>query len=182
MYSYVIGKVTNIEYNSITIENNSIGYNIFVCNPYKYKIDSEVKIYLYFHVKEDEHVLFGFSTEDEKKLFMKLIEVKGLGPKMTLPILASATINDIESAIEKEDILFIKKFPKIGDKLARQIILDLKGNLNKLSSIDNDYIELKCTLKSLGYKSSDISNILSKVDNKLSLEDQVKQALKLLLK
>lgn len=182
MYSYIIGKVTSIDYNSIIVENSNIGYNIFVCNPYKYKVDSEVKVYLYFHVKEDEHVLFGFSTEDEKKLFMKLIEVKGLGPKMTLPILASASISDIESAIEKEDIAFIKKFPKIGDKLARQIILDLKGNLNKLSNNDNDYIELKSTLRALGYKIADINNILSKIDNKLSLEEQVKLALKLLLK
>lgn len=182
MYSYITGSVKDIDYNSITIDNNGIGYNIYVCNPYKYKMDSNIKLYIYFHVKEDEHILFGFSTEDEKKLFVKLIEVKGLGPKMTLPILASATISDIESAIEKEDIAFIKKFPKIGDKLARQIILDLKGNLNKLSNNDNDYIELKSTLKALGYKIADINNIITNIDKHLSLEDQVKQALKLLLK
>lgn len=182
MYSYITGSVKDIDYNSITIDNNGIGYNIYVCNPYKYKMDSNIKLYIYFHVKEDEHILFGFSTEDEKKLFVKLIEVKGLGPKMTLPILASATISDIESAIEKEDIAFIKKFPKIGDKLARQIILDLKGNLNKLSNNDNDYIELKSTLKALGYKIADINNIITNIDKRLSLEDQVKQALKLLLK
>ncbi len=182
MYSYIIGNVADINFNSIVIDNNGIGYNIYVCNPYKYKINEQVKVYLYFHVKEDEHVLFGFETKDEKSLFIKLIEVKGLGPKMTLPILASASFSDIENAIQNEDINFIKKFPKIGDKLARQIILDLKGNLSKLSNNNSEYIELKSTLKSLGYKINDVNNIISKIDSKLPLEDQVKQALKLLLK
>ena len=77
----------------------------------------------------------------------------------------------------------MKKFPKIGDKVARQIILDLKGKLaSDQSNLKEDFSELTETLKSLGYKPNDIKKILPKIDASLSLEKQVKEALKLLLK
>ena len=102
---------------------------------------------------------------------------------MALPML-SGNKNSVLKAIDDGDINYLKKFPKIGDKVARQIILDLKG---KLASDDkkgsaNNFEELSETLKSLGYKTNDINKVLSKLDASLSLEKQVKEALKLLLK
>jgi Holliday junction DNA helicase RuvA len=73
--------------------------------------------------------LYGFKSGEEKELFLKLIDVKGIGPKMALPILATGSINGVYDAIERENILYLTKFPKIGEKVARQIILDLKGKL-----------------------------------------------------
>jgi len=183
MYGYIKGIVTEIESSYIILENNNIGYMIYVANPFSYQIDNEYKIYLYTQIKEDEHLLYGFKEKSEKDLFLKLISVKGLGCKMALPILATGSINGIVDAIERENILYLKKFPKIGDKVARQIILDLKGKLTPSSSdIVNVNSELVEVLTSLGYKNADIKKVIPNVDINLSLEEQVKEALKLLLK
>ena len=181
MYEYIKGNIIDIESNYIVLDNSNIGYIIYVANPYSYKL-GEATIYLYQYVKEDEISLYGFKTKEEKQLFLKLIGVKGLGCKMALPMLATGSIDGIIDAIERENVLYLKKFPKIGDKVARQIILDLKGKLvsNVSPSICND--EIIEALKALGYKTNDINKILSKIDNNKSLEEQIKDALKILLK
>ena len=179
MFEYIKGIVTDIKPNGIVLENNGIGYFIYVSNPYIFNVNKEYKVYIYEHILENEDSLYGFKTSKDKELFLKLISVKGLGPKMTLPLLVED--QSIELAIEREDITYLKKFPKIGDKLAKQIVLDLKGKLSKDENIKtND--ELKEALIGLGYKEKEIKNVLSKVDNSLSIEEQIKASLKLLLK
>lgn len=182
MYSYIIGEIKEINSNGITIENNGIGYFLYCANPYVYKVNEIYHVYIYQHVREDEVSLYGFKEKEEKELFLKLINVKGLGCKMTLPMFAAGKPNDIIMAIEKEDINYLKKFPKLGDKLARQIVLDLKGKLvsndgNKIKNVD--LIE---TLRVLGYKKADIDKILPNISDDKLLEEQVKEALKLLLR
>ncbi len=184
MFEYIIGKVTGIESSYIIIENNDIGYKVYTSSPYSFNINEIYKVYIYQHIREDENTLFGFKTIEDKNLFLKLIDVKGLGPKMALPMLATGSVDGIIDAIERENILYLKKFPKIGDKVARQIILDLKGKLvtksENISSDIND--ELMDALLSLGYKNSDIKKVICKVDKNLTIENQIKEALKLLLK
>ena len=187
MYDYIIGKITYIKNNAIVVDNNGIGYLVYVSNPYSFEINNEYKVYIYQHITEDENTLYGFKTIEEKDLFLKLISVKGLGCKMALPILAVGEINGIMDAIERENILYLKKFPKIGDKLARQMILDLKGKLEFIGvGISDDQIsienELKEVLLGLGYKEKEIIPVLAKVDTSLPIEGQVKDALKLLLR
>lgn len=183
MYSYIKGIVTLIESNYIVLENNKIGYLIYTPNPYSFNENEEVLVWIFQNVKEDEITLYGFRSKEEKDLFLKLIEVKGLGCKMALPILATSSISGIIDAIERENILYLKKFPKIGDKVARQIILDLKGKLNTNISIQKDSNEEVIeALKGLGYKQTDIIKVLPKINTELSLEQQIKEALKLLLK
>ena len=187
MYDYIIGKIVDIKSNSIVLDNNGIGYLVYVSNPYSFELDKEIKVYIYQQIQEDGHYLYGFKSIEEKELFLKLISVKGLGCKMTLPILATGSINGIIDAIERENVLYLKKFPKIGDKLAKQIILDLKGKLGTTgvgvsdNEINTDN-ELRDVLIGLGYKDKEIKPVLLKVDNSLSIEEQVKEALKLLLK
>lgn len=184
MYSYIKGIITIIDTSYVVLENNGIGYMIYVANPYSYKENEEVIIYLYQQIREDENTLYGFKTKDDKDLFLKLISVKGLGCKMALPMLSGDNKDAILDAIDTGNVSYLKKFPKIGDKVARQIILDLKCKLasdDKKSSLNN-FEELTETLKSLGYKPNDIKKVLPKLDASLSLEKQVKEALKLLLK
>ena len=183
MYEYIKGIISEIKANYITIDNNGIGYLVYVANPYSYQINNEYKVYIYEQVREDEHTLYGFLNSEEKELFLKLINVKGLGCKMALPMFATGSIEGIIDAIERENILYLKKFPKIGDKVARQIILDLKGKLVNTSDVSVNYNEeLVDTLKALGYKMPDIKKILPNIDNNKSLEEQIKDALKLMLK
>lgn len=185
MYTYIKGKVEAIESNYITVDNNGIGYQVYTPNPYAFSLDSEYTIYLYQHIREDEMSLYGFKLVEEKNLFLKLIGVKGLGCKTALPMIATGSIDGIIDAIERENILYLKKFPKIGDKVARQIILDLKGKFGLVQPFKNDNMEmdeLVDVLKGLGYKQIDISRVLPSIDKNKKIEDQIKDALKLLLK
>ncbi len=177
------GIIKETEKNYVTIENNGIGFQIFVANPFSYPIESEQTIYIYTHIREDEFSLYGFNSMEEKELFLRLINVKGLGPKMALPMFALGSVSGIIDAIDRENTLYLTKFPKIGDKIARQIILDLKGKLSASSTLTNqDLSELVEVLESLGYKNNDIKKILPKVSKEIPVEEQVKEALKLLLK
>ncbi|MBQ8219376.1 MAG: Holliday junction branch migration protein RuvA [Bacilli bacterium] len=184
MYGYIKGIIKDIESNYVIIDNNDIGYLIYVPNPYYYKLDNEYTIYTYNNVKEDEYSLYGFKNKEELNLFLKLISVKGLGPKMALPILATGSINGIVDAIDRENILYLKKFPKIGDKVARQIILDLKGKINgnQMTLLTHNNDELSEALIALGYKQADIKKVITNVSQELSIEEQIKESLKLLLK
>lgn len=183
MYAYINGKVTEIESNYIVVDVNGIGYLVYTASPYSFNIGEVYKVYLYQYVREDEISLYGFKSLEEKNLFLKLIDVKGLGCKMALPMLATGSIDGIVDAIERENILYLKKFPKIGDKVARQIILDLKGKLVS-SGLQAEPIneELKEALQALGYKNADIQKVIPKVSKELRVEEQIKEALKLLLK
>jgi Holliday junction DNA helicase RuvA len=179
----MIGKVTLQESVYITLEVNNIGYKIYVANPYSFMIGEEIKVFLYQQIKEDEHSLFGFKSDLERELFLKLISVKGVGPKIALPMFATGSINGIVDAIERENILYLTKFPKIGERVAKQIILDLKGKFGVISTdVCDTKEELIEVLKGLGYKEKDYKGIINKVSGDKCIEEQVKEALKMLLK
>jgi holliday junction DNA helicase RuvA len=184
MYSYIVGKIKDIGSNYITVDNNGIGFLVYTPNPYSFNIDQEYKVFIYQHIREDEMSLYGFKNIEEKNMFLKLIGVKGLGCKMALPMIATGSTEGIIDAIERENILYLKKFPKIGDKVARQIILDLKGKFeyNPNIKITKDSDELIDVLKGLGYKQADINRVIVNVDKNKTIEEQIKESLKLLLK
>jgi len=187
MYDYIKGKIAELKNNAIVVDNSGIGYLVYVPNPYAFEIGIEYQVFVYQQIKEDEHALFGFKTREEKDLFLKLISVKGVGCRMALPILAVGSIPGIMDAIERENILYLKKFPKIGEKLAKQIVLDLKGKLEFIGTgITDDVVEtqeeLQEALLALGYKDKEIKKVISAVDSSKKLEEQIKDALKLLLR
>lgn len=186
MYGYIKGIITEIDSNYVILDNNGIGYLIYVANPYSFKLNEEYQIFIYTCVREEEFTLYGFKDREQKELFLKLISVKGLGPKMALPIIATGTLDGIADAIENKNINYLKKFPKIGNKVANQMILDLKGKLNTINTgifaKEDLSEELSEVLLGLGYKQADVKKVVSKVNQENSLEDQVKEALKLMLK
>ncbi len=184
MYNYINGRIVEQNSNYIVLDCSGIGYQIHVSNPFEFELDHEEKVYVYQHITEDAETLYGFKTIDQKNLFLKLIGVKGVGPKLVLPMLATGSVSGIIDAIDRENILYLKKFPKIGDKVAKQMILDLKGKLAVSidSSPSGGFEELVSVLEGLGYKTVDIKKILPNMDANKPIETQVKEALKLLLK
>ena len=185
MYSYLNGTITEITPQNITIEVMNIGYLLLVANPYNFKLNDEIKIYIYQNVREDSIDLFGFKLKEEKELFLKLISVKGIGPKSALSILASGSVNDIKCAIDQANSAYLMKFPGIGQKASQQIILDLKGKINfeEESLVPNENLNsAEEALLALGYKRSEINKVIPKLDQEKSVEELIKQALKLLLK
>ena len=168
------------------IDTGAIGYRIFYQHPNNLHIGEEVIIYTYQNVREDEISLYGFSSLEEHDLFIKLISVKGLGPKTASNILAAASVSSITQAIENNDVAFIRHLPGIGAKTASQIILDLQGKLVSKESFDEDnekFNDVIAALKALGYKQNEITPVIKKIKGEdLSVDAYIKKALGLLLK
>lgn len=133
VYDYIKGHVARITPEYIVIDREGLGFQILTPNPFRFQVGEEDMVYTYLHVREDIHQLLGFKTLTERELFRKLIQVTGIGPKGALAILASGEPDQVIRAIEREDDAFLVKFPGVGKKTARQIILDLKGKLHDLA-------------------------------------------------
>lgn len=183
MYAYIQGTVVEQEKNYIVVENNNIGFKITTPNPFVFSLGDMVKIFTYQHVREDLIELFGFKAKDEKELFLRLISVKGIGPKGALAILATGSVDGIVAAIETGNSEYLRKFPGIGPKASQQIVLDLKGKLDQsnLAPSTKEVIDVKEVLLSLGYNAREINKILPKLEIG-KIDDMVKQALQMLLK
>lgn len=183
MYAYLNGKIVSHSANAVIVDVNNIGYKVKTANPYVFNIGVKYKIYTYQYVREDILDLYGFLHEDELNLFLKLISVKGIGPKGALAILATGSVVGIVSAIETGNSDYLRKFPGIGPKASQQIVLDLKGKFESEGVVNTDILDVKEVLTSLGYSVREINKILPKIPvENTSLDEMVKSALQLMLK
>lgn len=184
MIGFLRGKVHAFDETYVLLDVNNVGYRINFQHPELLNVGEEIVIYTYQSVSENDISLFGFKSLDEYDLFIKLISVKGLGPKMASNMLSKADYKSVIEAIENEDLAFIKSMPGIGSKTASQIILDLKGKLAKEQSEDLDKLQdVAEALKALGYKMNEIKPILKLLAKEnLSEDEYIKKALSLLMK
>lgn len=190
MYYSISGVCEAIMADAIAIENGGIGYHIFTPEPYTFERGADVKVYTYVHVREDIFQIFGFETESKRDLFLQLLSVKGVGPKVALAMLAATTSEQLNDAIVSADAAFLKKIPGIGPKAAAQIILDLQGKLTKAvqPGVQQKIIQAqvneegKEALLSLGYNEKELDKVLPDVDPSLEVGQYIKQALARLLK
>ena len=127
MIYFLKGKVTMVDGDTVVVDVHDVGYQVLVSHISNYIIGDSVFLYTYNVVREDEQYLVGFSTIEEKKVFLSLIKVKGLGPKTVINALSATTVEGIRNAISANNVAYLKKLPGIGAKAAAQIILDLKG-------------------------------------------------------
>ena len=196
MYDYIKGTVTRVTPEYLVVEQQGIGWQIFAPNPYSFGTE-ELQVFLHHHVREDAQLLFGFPALEQRELFRKLISVSGIGPKGALAILASGQPQHVIEAIEREDEGYLVKFPGVGKKTARQMILDLKGKLTEffgepfesqethslLGADDLELEEAMLALGALGYSEREINKVKPKLkDLDLDTEGFMKKALQLLLK
>lgn len=187
MYRYFKGLVAEVHATHITFEVNNIGYYVKVPNPYQFEVNKEMTIHLHYHVREDAHELYGFQNDITRDMFETLINVKGLGPKGALAILASSTPQEIANALNNSNAKFFSQFPGIGPKLSQQIVLDLKGKVN-FDEESTTPVETEkknnviLALKSLGYNANEIKQATKSLDlsDNVSLSDAVKAALRTL--
>ena len=182
MYSYIKGLIVDIQSDHIVLENNGIGYLIYVSNPYAFSKGKEVVVYLY---QQDGIWLYGFNLKEEKDLFLKLISVKGIGCKSACTMLASGDVEGICEAIESGNMTYLKKIPGIGPKAAGQIILDLQGKVTatKQTVVNQELEEAMEVLIALGYKQSEVDKVVKKLtDENLDTNGYVKKALSLIVK
>lgn len=200
MYEYLIGKITAINPHYIVVEVNGIGYQLQVANPFRYEENTTQKVYVYQAVRENDVTLYGFYDLAEKQLFLKLISVSGIGPKSALAILATNDQGGFVAAINADDEAYLTKFPSIGKKTAKQIILDLKGKMDDIETptpmvdqqnlaldFDDEQPYLKEALEamlSLGYTKTEVKKVSQKLKDFQadSTDAYLSVALKLVLK
>ena len=174
MIYFLRGKVSLIDGDTLVVDVRDVGYQVLVSHINDYEIGQEVLIYTYNVVREDEQYLVGFSSLEEKSVFLSLIKVKGLGPKSAIGALSSTTPNDVINAIASNNVAYLKKLPGIGAKAAAQIILDLKGQLTGGSKGDPGvYEEVYEALKNLGFKGAAIDRVLATINEPDATSEQV---------
>ena len=160
------GKVLLTDCDTVVIDVHDVGYQVLVSHVNDYEIGQEVFLYTYNVVREDEQYLVGFSSLDEKNVFLALIRVKGLGPRTVINALSATTPNDVKNAIASNNVVYLKKLPGIGAKAASQIILDLKGELTGTKGDPTVYDEVYDALKELGFKGAAIERVLATINEK----------------
>lgn len=202
MYSYMKGKLEEVNTDHIVVENNGIGYMIYVpTNTFSYlpSIHESIKVYTYLYIREDAMILYGFLTKDDLEMFKLLITVNGIGPKGGLAVLSALSSDDLRFAILSDDAKAIAKAPGVGAKTAQRVILDLKDKVSledafekklehnnanadavaqsALSAVKNDAV---LALTALGYSSTESMKAVSRVDidDSMDVEDVLKSALK----
>ena len=198
MYYYIKGTLMHKGDNYIVVDASGIGYRIFTsleCIEKSPHTGSDVTVYTYLNVREDAMELFGFYDKTEMDCFKMLITVNGVGPKMGLAILSELTPDKVALSIAAGDHKALTKANGVGPKLAQRICMELKDKVGKTfagaeSSVDltavsstltnSNTAEAVAALEMLGYSQSDASVAVSKIDPSLSVENIIKQALKML--
>lgn len=201
MYEYIRGQFQGISKDYVVIELNNIGYKIFTSGNTMSnmpKVGDEVLLYLEQIVREDFIGLYGFTTREELEMFKLLLSINGVGAKAALSLLSISTVNNLKYAIMMGDEKHITRAPGIGKKTAQRIILELKDKLkpDELTSEEGRLIEgindnsdysfnineTLSALMALGYTEKEAQKALEKVDKTLSIENMIKESLKLLMR
>lgn len=181
MYDYIKGTLTYTDIDHVVVEAGGIGYRIFCGNPSALRVneDRQIMLYLHHHVREDLQVLYGFQTREERRMFRFLLEVSGIGPKGASAIIANSTPQQIALAIAQEDVKFLKRFPGIGEKTAKRVIIDLKDKL-KTEGFSRDPGLFNSSAGPHQHQPEDAQNLLEALEALLVLGFQEREALPLL--
>ena len=196
MIAYVKGKLDTKTNTFVVIDVQGIGYKIFMSAKSIEslgEIGQEVKVYTHYYVREDNISLYGFSSNEELRMFELLISVSGVGAKSAIAMLSEITPSSFALAVITDDISKLVKIPGVGKKTAARIILELKDKLKTETAIEqteemnvqiekeNDSNEAIAALQVLGYTRKEIEKVFEKIDIKnLELEEIIKAALKYL--
>lgn len=196
MIAYLSGKLVFKDPTYVIIDVGGIGYQVKISlQTYsKIKDEEQIRLLTFLHIKEDAHTLYGFKEESEKRLFLLLISINGVGPNTGLMILSSLDTGEIEQAILSGDVGTIQAVKGIGVKTAQRIILELKDKVGKqgaseittplgfLKSSNKVREEALQALVTLGFPKAvaekNITQVLKKTDGEISLENLIKASLK----
>ena len=195
MIGYVRGIVSHLLVDHCFIDVQGIGYRVFIASSTRQKLSVGVvsSLFTYMHVREDAILLYGFSTQDEYDLFLNLMSINGIGPKVAMGILSAIDPNQFRVAISQKNITILTKLPGIGKKTAERMILELidiigvitdeESNENNIpvgNNVTGDIVdEALQALLALGYTQSEIMPIVKKLGNSSkSVEELIKLALR----
>lgn len=176
MISYLQGKVVEKTENSIIVDVNGVGYELF-CSSFtsnSLNNDSVSKVYTYMNVREDGVFLFGFSTKEERNLFNKLIEVSGVGPKSAIGILSGDSLEHIIYCISCGDSNGLSRIKGLGKKTAEKIIVELRDKVSANRNVDSSY----STSSKINNETNEaVTGLMSLGFTKLEAEEGIKYAI-----
>lgn len=191
MIATLSGVVSEKLADTVVLEVQGVGYGVYVAAEDYGKLagGEQTRLYVYEHIREQSHDLFGFLSHDTKNLFEQLLNVNGVGPKMALNMLSIGSPTDVRQAIASGDVKFIQGANGVGKRVAERVVVDLKDkvglvgvDLESTGMLQSDDKLMKDeaieALVALGYTTADAATALQKVDAKLPTEDRIKQALK----
>jgi len=197
MYAYIKGELAEKSLEGIVVETGGVGYEILVPTVVLDRlpaVGSQVKIYTYLFVREDQMCLYGFASKEQLKFFLLLISVSGIGPKGALAILSAMDIGDLRFAILAGDVKTISKAPGVGKKTAERLVLELKDKIGIDTDYDDNTVaetgtvttaintakqEAIAALLALGYSSAEATKAVYSVeDGDEDVESILKKALK----
>lgn len=193
MYNYIKGKVISFGDGQLVLENNGIGYELGVSGNTladAAAAGGEMKLYTYLYVREDTFALYGFSRAEEKTLFMRLIDISGVGPKLAMQVLGGYDLGTLTAAIATGDVKTLTKIKGLGKKTAELIVLnlreqaaaemaDISGGL--AGALDDDISDAVFALVSLGVSNTEAVQAVRKAAEKVrGVENLVAAALKTL--
>jgi Holliday junction DNA helicase RuvA len=174
------GRIAGRSGSGLIVDVNGVGY-LVNATPSVHRLgDGEVTIEVHTVVREDALQLYGFAAADERELFELLLGVNGVGPKVALAIVSGSTPAELRRAIARDDVKRFQAIPGIGLKTAQRVVLELKAKLVGLDIGDPDSGELTArdALVELGWSLIDAERALADVDEGLTTEEQVRQALR----
>ncbi len=195
MYDYISGKIAELNPAYVVIDNNGMGFMINISlttyNDLNKNRDAVAKLFVYEAIREDAHVLFGFSGKHERELFMMLISVSGVGPGTARMILSSLSPVDLEQCIAGGNLSLLKSVKGIGAKTAQRILVDLKDKIKVAGDtlLDNNsapsavYDEALAALVMLGFSQPMSQKALKKLlkeEPSITVEAAIKKALKMM--
>lgn len=178
MYDYIKGILVESTPTDAVIENGGIGYSLQISLQTYTGIQgaSEVRLYIYHHLREDTELWYGFATKEERSIFLMLIEVNGIGPNTARMMLSSLSCQELKTAIISGDVNKIKAVKGIGLKTAQRIIIDLKDKIGKSNATEE--IPLGLTASSSPVKEEAISALVMLGFNKAASEKVIESILK----
>lgn len=188
MIAYLRGEVLSFDHESLVLDVQGVGYEIF-CSQTTLDVMSSatgpVGVYIYTHLREEALQLYGFYQLPEKQLFLALTKVNGVGPKMAMKILSGAHMDQIMQMIDEGDAKGLSGLPKVGKKTAEQIILSLKGKLvfsdeAKGKPRSGTRQEIISALVNLGYRLNDAEKVVAQMDAEIDIQEGVREGLRIL--
>lgn len=184
MIGSIRGRLISARPDNVIVEAGGIGYQVQVPVSMLSSLPEEgsgIFLHIYTHVREDALQLYGFTTEDEKKIFTTLIGVSGVGPKMAMNILSGIQAKDFLAAIDTEDVATLCRVPGLGKKTAHRLILELREKLPSTREVrDRLFEDTLSALINLGYRRSEAQEALETAYKKgcSGIEDLLRESLK----
>jgi Holliday junction DNA helicase RuvA len=177
MIARLRGRIAGRAGTGLIVDVNGVGYLVHAAPSVQRLGDGEITVEIHTVVREDALQLFGFATSDERQLFELLLGVNGVGPKVALAILSGSTPAELRRAIARDDVKRFQAIPGIGLKTAQRVVLELKEKLADTAGAV-DELQARDALVELGWSVLDAERALADVDPALSVEEQVRAALR----